>query len=301
MNHSTTVLFFLFLLLVSCDSGNLKSERNSSKESGVVDERNSNAPDALAFRNLQSSARLSINEVISQHWELGEEGKVDWNYIFKDSTESEKFDPSLLLFNDFKLTVAPRGKIMLGKWSLNKSSRQLLLEFPEGIRVNLFIKRIAFTNMLLTVEEAGRDMALEFVTDNLVHRNPHEDPFYPANCVWRIRPTGPESEDQIRSRVKNCIQFFALFFKDNADRRTHAISFDGLPNCFTWYNGGIAMQPEMTLDRKWIACFYSEEQAIKGYELIKTVLAKHQLKWPKNAAGWVPELQSILQQIHDQI
>ena len=52
------------------------------------------------------------------------------------------------------------------------------------------------------------------------------------------------------------------------------IDFLGLPSCFKWYQGGIYVQGPTHLDRKWINCFYSEEQAMQARQMMEDVVLK---------------------------
>ena len=144
-------------------------------------------------------------------------------------------------------------------------------------------------------------MMLYFSSDGIVHKRPEEDPFHPSNNRWRIKPSSSETDKQILDRVKQCIHFYALFFQDNHQRQETDISFIGLPNCFVWYNGGIGLPMEVELDNKWIDCFYSKKEALKGYQMLKTLIEKHVLVWPEHPTSWIKETAEMLDQMHDKM
>ncbi|HTQ27402.1 MAG TPA: hypothetical protein VMI35_04705, partial [Puia sp.] len=123
-------------------------------------------------------------------------------------------------------------------------------------------------------------------------------PFYPANNNWRIKPSRPESGEQIRSRIKNCVHFYALFFKDNAQRQEKDISFIGLPGCFTWYNGGIALTAFIEIGHDWKDCFYSDDQAMTGYNMLNDLMQQTTFKWPPHTENWVKQTESVLEQMY---
>ena len=258
-------------------------------------------PDTHFLRSLKLASALSLREVLSQHWELDEVDGPIWNIYFWDSIQDKRLYPALYLFSDMKCTKEPRGEIKLGIWSFDQGKREIILNFPGQRSQVYFIDKISFANLSLSTWEHDQMVHFHFLSDNIVERNPAIDPFYPLNNRWRMKPLLAESDRQIRERVRSFVWFYVLFFKYNLDRKDRDISFNGLPNCFTWYNGGIAMQPLLMLDRNWINCFYSEQQATIAYDMVKSVLEKHNLKWPKNAVNWVAELQKILEQIHEQI
>jgi hypothetical protein len=278
-----------------------KSGISSSLNSYVGEEKKDPLPDTHFLLSLKMAPALSLRDVLSQRWELDEVDDPFWNLYFWDSVQNKRMYPALYLFRDMKCTKEPRGEIKLGTWSIDQGKREIALNFPGQNQQVYFVDKISFTNLSLSSWEHDQMVHFHFLSDNIVELNPIRDPFYPANNRWRMKPGQAESDEQIRDRVRSFVWFYALFFKNNLDRKDRDISFIGLPNCFTWYNGGIAMQPLFTLDKKWINCFYSEQQATRAYDMVKSVLEKHNLKWPKNSANWVEELQKILEQIHEQI
>jgi hypothetical protein len=55
------------------------------------------------------------------------------------------------------------------------------------------------------------------------------------------------------------------------------------------------------LDKKWINCFYSDTQALKGYEMVASLLGRHKLKWPEHPTSWVKEIAEVLDQLCDKL
>ncbi len=292
-------LYLILLTSLSSCEIKVKKKVTFAKPTALVD--SIPESDTSVFLSLKKVHAISFLDLLSQHWELEDADKQHWNEFFWDSLRDKRLYTSLYLFSDSGFIENPRGKMALGKWFLNKENRELVLLYPGKQLKEYFIKSYTPSKLVTSWERDGQLIRFEFSADNLVYRKLIDDPFHPSNNQWRVRPDSSESSEQIRQRIKDCVGFYALYFGDNRRRKERTISFEGLPNCFVWYNGGIALQQAYELDKKWINCFYSEQQAMQAYDMVKGVLDKHQLKWPAHAGGWIEELQSILSQIHDQL
>jgi len=300
LKYRSALFVWTLCFTISCQNVSVKQTIRNRRQTDRPD-KDSILPDTSIFRLLKQSRAISIYDLMSQHWELEDVDKKHWNEFFWDTLRDKRIYSGLYLFPDSTFAENPRTLIALGKWILDKPASELSLLYPNRQEKTYRISDFRPTRLFMRYEIGSELLNFEFSADNLVYKKPIDDPFHPAHNGWRIRPNLSESAEQIRKRIKGCVQFYALFFKDNRARKDKTISFSGLPNCFTWYNGGIALQSTFELDKKWMGCFYSEEQAMEGYEMIKTVLDKHALKWPSHAGGWIEELRSILGQIHDQL
>ena len=248
---------------------------------------------------LKTFQTLSLDDALSQVWEFEDADKTHWNKIFWDSVTDTRQTPELALFPDHSALLNPRWNIKMGTWTLDKENGEMSLQWKDGT-ADLFIVRQRALRQMELAWHRGGDLALvRLKSDAIVHKRPVEDPYYPANNGWRIRPAVKETREQLRRRVRGCVQWYSLFFMDNHKRRATEISFDGLPSCFEWYNGGIGMQSKSSLDKKWIACFYSEDQAFTAYDIISDELGKHALKWPEHPTSWVKQTGEVLQQLAD--
>ncbi|MBS1666585.1 MAG: hypothetical protein JST58_04335 [Bacteroidetes bacterium] len=255
-----------------------------------------------ALIDLKSASSLALENVLGQFWKMEDADQKHWNQLLWDSISDKKKFPELALYRDFSLTENARDHIRFGKWAVNKKNRKLLLKFTDGTTEIYTIQKIAYQNLVVSKKDAdGNEMTLYFSSDGLVHKRPEEDPFYPSNNRWRIKPSRSETDQQILDRLKQCAHFYALFFSDNHQRQETDISFIGLPNCFVWYNGGIGLPLEGGLDNKWIDCFYSKKEALKAYQMLKTLIEKHVLVWPEHPTSWIKETADMLDQVHDKI
>jgi len=251
--------------------------------------------------SLKSFAALPLNEAFCQLWKMDDADQKHWNKLLWDSVSDKRKYPELALFGDFSVTENARCQVRFGKWKVDKKRRELLLNFTDGTHKTYFIKKILLQKMVVSQTMGDEDADITFVSDGLAQKQLTDDPFYPFNNLWRIKPKKSETDQQILNRVKQCVHFYSLFFQDNHQRQETDISFTGLPNCFEWYNGGIGLPLELDLDKKWIDCFYSEKEALRGYHMLKVLIEAHKLKWPENPTSWIKQTHEILDQIHDKL
>lgn len=291
---------FCFWTLTACRQGSArhKGEGKGSDEKVVPD---AGQPISItdldtSMVSLKTSKAVALSDVVSQLWKFTDADKSHWNEIFWDSVTDTRQYPEWVLFPDHSITADARCGMKIGQWQLNKDTRELILKY-QGTSQTYLVRDIALKQLELIGKKEDGAVELRLSADALVHKRPVEDPFYPANNQWRIKPVSSETHDQIRTRIKGCVHFYSLFFLDNHQRQATEISFSGLPSCFIWYNGGIGMQPRTTLDKKWIDCFYSSAEAYVAYDLLSTQLGKHELKWPEHPTSWVKQTGDVLEQL----
>lgn len=254
-----------------------------------------------ALISLKSLSAVPLHDALCQLWKMDDAGQKHWNDLFWDSLTDKRKYPELALYSDSSVTENARCKVKFGKWDIDKKRRQLILNFTDGTHKSYYIQKIFLQKMVVIQQIDGDDVTISFSSDGLARKRISEDPFYPANNQWRIRPPAPETNEQILNRMKQFVHFYSLFFQDNNQRQEKDISFIGLPNCFRWYNGGIGLIDKLDLDKKWVDCFYSEKEAYRGYEMLKRLIERHELKWPENPTSWIKETHEILDQIHDKL
>ena len=248
---------------------------------------------------LKTFQTLSLDDAISQLWIFEDADKTHWNKIFWDTVTDTRQYPELALFRDHSALLNPRCGLKIGTWNLDKENGEMSLLWKDG-SADLFIVRQRALRQMELAWHRGGDLALvRLKSDAIVHKHAVEDPYYPSNVKWMIRPAAKETREQLRHRIKDCVHWYALFFMDNHNRQETEISFSGLPSCFEWYNGGIGMQSKSGLDKKWIACFHSEDQAYTAYDIIAGELGKHELKWPEHPTSWVKQTGEVLHQLAD--
>lgn len=94
-----------------------------------------------------------------------------------------------------------------------------------------------------------------------------------ANAIFR-KPAAPQSDEQIRQRVKQTLSFYALFFRAIHD--SHIILFK--PGIVTlpikFYYGAIALTPFSATD-SWTTLYATPDDAAKAYALLEAAVAQN--------------------------
>ena len=247
--------------------------------------------------NLKTYRSIPLEMLLAQKWNFEDADQDHWNEIFWDSVTDTRQYPELSLFEDHSAVLNPRCGIKIGKWSLNKDTRELGLHFKDGSSRVFHIRQMNLKQLELGLERKEGDVVVRLKSDGLIEKDVSRDPYYPPNLVWWQKPKALENEAQLRARIHGCVHFFALYFADNHNRQATTIPFDGFPSCFVWYNGGIGLQEKTDLDVKWINCFYSEKQARTAYDMVGAELSKHTLKWPEHPTSWVEQTGQVLGQL----
>lgn len=257
------------------------------------------APDTGMTR-LGSFKRNNIADILCQHWTLDHEPERENEAMGFDPLKN--FPEDMILFKDSFVVLNPFDTIMVGRWRTDVHDNQRRLSIYVKGRLDQEYSLERLTSNQLIVERPGAEKSyLYFISSGILHKHSHSDPFHPVNNFWRIMPSSPELEPAIKARVKNCIRFFALYFRDHLKRNAETISFRGLPLIFTWYNRGIGLPDKNDLSDEWIACFYDKEQASEGYRLLRRLIVDYEYDWPKRAPNWMYATHSVLEQMYHRI
>ncbi|NII25620.1 hypothetical protein HB364_11035 [Pseudoflavitalea sp. X16] len=244
----------------------------------------------------------TVNELnkLCQHWELaGNEGATSAELV--EDEDNDRMVPGLDLFTDSSFVENPRGHFTTGTWRIRRDDQQLILVLTS---INKKEKTWTISEFnsgslrLTTTSDAGSTLYLNLSADGMVHRNKLNDPFHPVNNQWRIKPAQRESDSAIALRAKQCVKFYALFYRDNILRQKDKINFFGLPEIFEWYSRGIGMPDWEDIQDSWVNCFYDKEQARKGYGVLRELIVNYEFNWPKGAPDWRMETESVLEQMY---
>jgi len=303
MRHASVLLSVIFAVcIISCHSGQDTRNKANHKTNGR-DNKSAKGFVVLdsAIFALESSRVLAIEEMLSQNWNMEDADQKHWNQNFWDSVYNKRKFPSLVLFRDHLVSENPRCFLQMGYWKLDKRKGQLILRFNEGNEQTFTLVELSLHTMVLRQTLGDGEQTLTFSSDGLVYRNPGSDPYYPDNNRWRVKPSRSEKESAVRARTKAYVHFYSLFYRDNYLRQQSEISYIGLPCSFEWFNGGIGLPNTLDLDKKWIGCYYSQNEALEAYDMLKKIIESRQLDWTKHKGSWVLQTQNVLDQIHDRL
>jgi hypothetical protein len=245
------------------------------------------------MKSLSRFHNSDIADVLCQHWESSE----SYDEIPEDQLSE------LAIFKDSSVLENPRSHLRTGRWRVLMINRQPVLElyFTGGSKEQYFINRIQSTQLQLAGNDTKHAVQVQLISDGLIHQNMYSDPFHPVNNQWRIAPQKPESDSAIKERVKQCVRFYALYYRDNIRRQKTVISFTGLPRIFEWYRRGIGLPDRKEIDPGWVHCFYDRDQSLKGYDILRKLIVDYEFNWPRGAPTWVHETHSVLEQMYHKL
>lgn len=245
------------------------------------------------MKSLSRFHKSNIADVLCQYWRSEEFG----DYLPKD------LPGELRLFKDSTLLEKPRGKMRTGRWRVVMIGENPVLElyYQGAEKYQYRIGQIEWNRLKLVDIKRKEQLPIKLISNGVVHQNMYNDPFHPANNQWRIAPPKAENDSAIHARVKQCVRFYALYFRDNIKRQEKVINFAGLPAIFEWYNRGIGLPNRKAIDDSWVNCFYNREQALKGYDILRKLIVDYEFTWPDNAPTWVHETRSVLEQMYHKL
>ncbi len=241
------------------------------------------------------SATNTMSQLLCQNWE--DKQDIDDGILSNSSNNLEIPFHGYSFFEDGSVVQNPRDNFKVGNWTLDEQSKHILIVFDDGTKLDCQLNAIGVKSLLL---KTGKSKTVKYVGDGKRQSNLSDEPFYPTNNKWRIKPTHAAADSAIKNRVIECVNFYHKFFKNNADHELPSISFYGLPTCFKWYSGGISIIKKENIGQKWIDCFYNKDQALQAEQILENAISK-KYKWNRQETKWVRQSADVLLQISDSI
>lgn len=235
--------------------------------------------------------------LLCQFWQLSDAD----NPTSKDvsfSNDSILFEPGIVFMTDSTVLENPLGEMSYGKFKVDGNT--IKVNFDDGRKATYIIGRLHKDELMLKRTESKHTTELTYTPTHTYWANTDKNPFSKKNYQWVVKPKKPESDQEIKTRLRSSIQFYAYYLKGYVDGGATKIDFRAMPCCFHWYQGGISIQNENKLDKKWINCFYSEEQAFKGRQMIEDIISK-KYKWDEKETNWIKQTVPVLEQMRDSL
>lgn len=236
--------------------------------------------------------------LLCQFWQLSDADNPTAKDVSFTNNDSVLFLPGIVFMTDSTVLENPLGEMSYGKFEVKGNT--ISVNFNDGRKAVYLITRLHKDELRLKRTENKHSSYLTYAPTNTYCPDANKNPFSQKNYQWTVKPKKPESDEAIRNRVKSCIQFYAYYLKGYVVGGANKIDFRAMPCCFHWYSGGISIQNENKLDRKWADCFYSEEQAFKGRQLIEDIISK-KYKWDEKETNWIKQTVPVLEQMRDSL
>ena len=244
---------------------------------------------------LDISESRSLSELIAQRWD----NKEDLENVSIESDQLEIPFRGFYLFNDGNMVKNPRNEMIPGRWSFDDKTKLLQFTLRNGTRERYIVHAIRYDELVVN-REGEKGGLVKYAADGFLHKDLEDDPFYPSNLQWRMKPASREDDAALHKRLKDCLHFYWLYYIDNSKRNTAVISFYGLPGCFIWYAGGIHLKLREKLDKAWTNIFYDSKDADRAYILLDKMITKKYV-WDKEETSWVKKNAGVLKQMEAKI
>lgn len=291
MNKRIVLYFFVLIIAVSCSN----SENSNITKAAADSAKKANQIYTGKLSDLSGSR--DITQLLCQGWEL--EDDLDGIHSSDEPMGIIPFR-SYYLSGDSTFVKNPRNMMEYGKWQFDKEQKTITLRYSKGEKDMYKIAALAPDELVLVNTGIESVTKLKFVAAGKRYNNIADEPFHISNNEWRIHPKKPETEEQIRRRLKAYLHFNILFYRDNLAKESKAISFYGLPTCLKWYAGGIYIIKEPELKENWFYCFYNKEQGLSAYKMMGALLTR-KYDWPKGKMNWVKKNLSVLEQMEERL
>jgi len=284
-------LLFAAVSLFCCSCNNTGDENNAS-DSVIVLKDNSFTS---LLRDLNGTRDLRT--LLCQAWEMDDDleviknnGEAMGNYPFR----------CFYLSEDSTFIKNPRNYMEYGRWSFDENNKILTLKATSGQKDEYRLAALGAKELIVVNTGIGSATKLKYVSSAKKYIHPLDNPYHIENNRWRIRPRFSEDDAAIKKRLKDCLHFYILFYRDNLARQENMISFYGLPTCLRWYRGGIFLVKKDDLAENWFNCFYSKEEGMKAWKIMDTLMSE-KYTWNKDKITWVKKNLLVLQQMYDKL
>ena len=236
--------------------------------------------------------------LLCQVWQLSDADRPMGRDVSYTGEDSVLFLPGIVFITDSTVLENPFGEMRFGKFRLD--GKKIDVVFDDGIRAEYQIDRLNKDELKLKRTEDKHVSELDYASTNTYWPDVAKDPFSKINYSWAIKPNKPESGQEIKDRIKDCLRFYSYYLQGYADGGATKIDFRAVPCCFHWYSGGISIQNEDKLDPKWIHCFYSKQQAFEGRQMLEDIIMK-KYKWDEKETNWIRQSIPVLMQMRDSL
>jgi hypothetical protein len=184
-----------------------------------------------------------------------------------------------------------------GKWSYDSSSRSVFLtteRVTQEIGVQFKLAEGGLRVMTFDFNPTESMLLMEFAGPINGFR---EDPFYPENNHWRLKPARSETTAQIRERLRNYLLHNAYLLKAAKTREQDNLSWEFSEGIIRIYNPGIGIVKPDKIPASWINGFYSKDEAMKAYYMFDRQLRSGQYRGD-GQGNWVEQNYRILNDLY---
>jgi len=213
--------------------------------------------------------------------ETGEENSV------ADFSSRGMFGNRFILRNDGTFDICLLQGYMHGNWRYDEKQKQIKManetdkdsfaikvdsigsRFLELNADSFFIKKVVALSHKKDTVSTSLDsiMSCKFFLVKSTDRysSLDKDPYSIINNQWRVKPTQPENDVQLKQRTLNHLQFLQLIFEDALDKNKEQVTYNWFNTPLIIAGNGVALKFFDDVKQDWSKSFYDTTQARKGY------------------------------------
>ena len=202
-----------------------------------------------------------------------ESGNSDALYNYRDSV----MDP---LYNNLEMTAfnfQPTGVVTIddgkiekstGQWFIN-DNKQILLQYKYLVEKNksLFTVQHYWHDSLRLENAIGRNkdtLYVHYILQKLRTNDSVPNLFDPTLNKWRTKPAQPESDEAIKTRLKQVLFYYSGYFANISGNKIPYFNIEKLLCPIKFYSGGIGLK-KFNADDDWTKVFYDNGDAKKAH------------------------------------
>lgn len=231
----------------------------------------------------------------------------EWYVVLNEKAEQDKGNHLGL----YALRFYPKGNYSLcadllfeqGKWNFDEQKKLLVL--TPSVKDSTDIVRYLVDQNLpgnktqfsfyqgFPINKSNPDEMIE--VQGLANQS-KSDPYSQSMNNWRIKPLQQETVDQIKQRVIAYLRFLQALYTHAKENKLENAGGSWYPHPIKFYSNKVSMAYSNELI-DWYNCFFSEEQAIQGYQLISGALMKVKIEGKDDVSRNLNCTEQLLKQI----
>lgn len=197
-------------------------------------------------------------------------------------------------FPDGKFTeMKGSGAYRNGSWEEGNNGKAIILKDSVKTETAFIQQEVLNNKQALTLMFPERRAKMKFVLIGGSLKNYHEDPFYPANNEWRIKPTHAENAMALNERLSGYFRHNLYILKAAKERKSEVVSFSFSQGIIKIYNGGIGIQQLRNVPDSWANTYYNSADALKAYKQFGEYLQSSQYRGA-GTGDWIDDDYNIL-------
>jgi|GEM_PF-1157924 len=252
-----------------------------------------NAPIA---KEIRSSANLTGSWRIAAVSQPSKQKSGQPDPLRQDATGNEIPHKAIILslFPDSTFTeISGDGDYIQGRFLVSNDSTISFVSNNRLEKMHMSFGAVTNQRIILKLKNAETKEERSFAEYAYQLKSYTEDPFYPKNNAWRLKPPTEQSDAEIKIKLSNYILHNCFILKAATERDQAVVSWEFSKGIIKIYNGGIGAVPKGDIPRAWANTFHSPTDALKAHKLFEQYLTSSMYKGA-STGNWVKDDYHIL-------